>query len=158
MMNRIARRWTLRFAALFTLCSAVIAAGATSPALAAKNVCTMLSANELRAWWGLDLHVSTIVVPIPQSNSCHWDSPGRSDAALNVQIVPARYYPPSEYKSYKGFRTLSGIGEQAFVSTSYFGYTAAAIKGTKAVVVGTMGGKSNGDTAIAVLKRLLQQM
>lgn len=118
----------------------------------------MLSPGELRSWWGVDLRVSTIVAPIPQSTSCHWEGLGRNDVALTVQIVPARYYPVSEYHALKGFKVLSGIGEKSFVSTSFFGWTAAALKGTKAVVVGTTGGKSNGDTAIAVLKRLLQQL
>jgi hypothetical protein len=156
-MQARSHHWALRIAAISALCFSA-AVGSSSPALAAKDVCTMLSPNELHSWWGTDLRVSTIVAPIPQSNSCHWEAPGLNDASLIVQIVPARYYPLGEYKGSKGFKMLSGIGEKAFVSTSYFGWTAAAIKGTKAVVVGTMGGKSNGDTAITVLKRLLQQM
>jgi hypothetical protein len=109
----------------------------------------MLSANQLHSWLGKSMKLGDMS-DMPQAQGCQWLPADGSDGGLTVQIVPARYY--LEPKLGHGFKKLTGVGQRAYIVPSLGGWEAGALKGSKAVVIGTPG--ISQLNAIAVLKTL----
>jgi hypothetical protein len=109
----------------------------------------MLSANQLQSWLGKAMKLGSMS-DMPQAQGCQWIPADGSVGGLTVQIVPARYY--TEPKLGNGFKQLTGIGEKAYIVPSLGGWQAGALKGSKAVVIGTP--NISRTNAIAVLKTL----
>ena len=109
----------------------------------------MLSPNQLHSWFGKAMKLGSMS-DMPQAQGCQWLPADGSVGGLTAQIVPARYY--TEPKLGNGFKTLAGIGEKAYILPSLGGWEAGALKGSKAVVIGTP--NISRANAIAVLKTL----
>ena len=116
------------------------------------KVCAMLSASELRGWFGKEMTVSKL----PGIVDCQWVPAAGSDGSLTVQIVSARYY--EEPSLAKGFTKLRGIGDGGFVAKDFPKWRAGAWKGKKAVMIGVDGEKTTRETAIAILKTLVRKI
>ncbi len=125
--------------------------GASRAEAANPKVCAMLSASDLRGWWGKEMTVSKE----PGIVDCQWVPADGSQGTLTVQIVPARYY--DEPKLGNGFKKLPGIGDGAYVVND-LGWVAGALKGKKAVVIRVSGGKTTRDTAVTILKKLVPKV
>jgi hypothetical protein len=142
-----------RAALTAALCLSVLAGAAMSaapPAAAnSPSVCGMLSANQLRSWFGKAMKLGSMS-DMPQAQGCQWVPADGSVGGLTAQVVPARYY--TEPKLGKGFKTVAGVAQKAYVVPSLGGWEAGALKGTKAVVIRTP--ETSAGTAIAVLKTL----
>jgi hypothetical protein len=139
-------------ASLFVIGAAACFGGLARAEAANPKVCAMLSASELRGWWGKEMTVSTV----PGIVDCQWVPADGSTGSLTVQIVSARYY--NEPKLGTGFKKLAGIADRAFVVNSLGGWSAGALKGKKAVVIGVDGGKTTRDTAVTILKTLARKI
>ena len=143
-------------AIIATLCLSVLGGVAmTGSRPAAANspaVCAVLSPNQLQSWFGKAMKLGNMA-DIPQSQGCQWVfADGDHRSSLTVQIVPARYYLEPN-----GLKRVPGIGQKAYVAPSFAdGWEAGALKGSKAVVIGTP--KTSQANAIAVLKKFAAKL
>jgi hypothetical protein len=148
---------TARIALFFGVVAAAFGLVTPSAPAAAKagNVCAMLSTADVSRMWGKAMAIKPIEMELPQATGCNW---GATDGhgLLTVRIVPASYYPDPD--AAPGYAAVRGIGDAANVLPSLGGWTAAARKGAKAVVVQVDGGRSNKSTALTVLKTVLSKI
>ena len=148
----LARRAVALAASLCVIAAGAGFGGATRADAANPTVCGMLSAAEMRGWWGTDMRVSKE----PGIVDCQWVPANGSDASLTVQIVSASAYV--EPKLGHGFRKLTGIANRAYVVNDLGGWSAGALKGAKAVVIRGGGGKTTRDTIVTILKTLVKKV
>jgi hypothetical protein len=115
---------------------------APAPAEASKkpiDVCAMLSANDVRGWFGKDMTPQLPPIPIPGAPGCDWN--GSDDALLTVRLIPANYY--EDLHGSRNYERVTGIGDKANVASVLNGWSASAVKGRIAAKVQVFGGKSN---------------
>jgi hypothetical protein len=156
-MRTTVSRSARRIAGIATLCLSIAAAfggaGFSVAAANAPSVCAMLSASNLRSWFGKEMVVRPNA-DLPQARGCQWVPADGSVGGLVVTIAPARYYVAPKLGA--GFKALSGIGDKAYIVPSLGGWEAGAVKGTKAVGIRTP--SMSQKTAITLLKTLVGKM
>ncbi len=86
---------------------------------------------------------------------CQWMAE-QGQGNMMVQVVPVRYNEKPEGS--RGYRVLSGVGSDAFVSTSMDGWLAGAVVGKKAVRASVAGKDASETTAIALLKETIKRL
>ncbi len=119
-----------------------------------NDVCAMLSANDVRGWFGKDMAPQLPPIPIPGAPGCDWN--GSGDALLTVRLIPASYY--EDLRRSRHYERVGGIGDKANVASELNGWSASAVKGRIAAKVQVFGGTSNRATAITILKAVVHQM
>jgi hypothetical protein len=148
---------TARVALFF--CVVAAALGLVRPSAPAAtntaNVCAMLSTADVSRMWGKTMAIEPMGMNLPGVAGCDWSAPD-GHGLLTVRIVAASDYP--DPSAAPGYATVRGIGDAANVLPSLGGWTAAARKGAKAVVVQVDGGRSNRSTALTVLKTVLSKV
>jgi hypothetical protein len=151
MSNAVLRSWAVSLLILVVAQAVPPSAQAASD----RGACGMISASEIRNFWGKDLAISDNSLNIPQAKSCLWSDKDPNGAQLMIQIVPARYYEPHHGA---GYHTLSGIGSIAYVVPELGGWTAMAVKGKQAVAIGARGGKIDESKTVSVLRMIVSKM
>ena len=125
--------------------SATSATGASST----DPVCKLYSSNDAAHYIGKPAKDGELSM-----GGCQWvAADGNGD--MMVQVVPARYNEKPEKAS--GYRILSDVGSDAFVSTFMDGWLAGAIVGKEAIRASVSGNGVSDATAIALLKETIKR-
>ena len=118
-----------RGAALAVLCmSIVLGVGVSERAVvsaAPPDPCAIFPASQLRSWFGKDV-VSKPARGGPQEQGCQWMPKDGSPGGLALMLGPAASYSPPTHRF--GYKTLPGIGEQAYIVPVQGGWEAGALK------------------------------
>ncbi|HWT05075.1 MAG TPA: hypothetical protein VN224_04915 [Xanthomonadales bacterium] len=90
----------------------------------------MVPASQVRSWFGKDV-VSRPTRGGPQEEGCQWLPKDGSPGGLALTVGPAGSYSPPTHRF--GYKSLSGIGEKAYIVPIQGGWEAGAVKGGRSV-------------------------
>ena len=121
---------------------------------AGKGLCGLFSTEEIADRLGLPVGAGETAGPL--GSACQWSVDSDDGGFVQIQRVPADYWTmPSMSKS---FKPLPGVGKEAYTDTGLPGeWTAGALHGKEATVVGMHNGKSSREAAAALLKETLSR-
>jgi len=115
-----------------TLCLSIASAACICGVAAAStpDPCAMVPASQVRSWFGKDV-VSRPTRGGPQEEGCQWLPKDGSPGGLALTVGPAGSYSPPTHRF--GYKSLSGIGEKAYIVPIQGGWEAGAVKGGRSV-------------------------
>jgi hypothetical protein len=120
-----------------------------------KDLCSLFTAKEIQELLGAPVGAGKVAGPL--GTACQWDGSSDADAIYaQIQVIEDTNYW-SKPSLAEGYKALSGIGKEAFVVPEMGGWSAHALTDTAVFAVAVNGGTANSDTAIKLLRLLLER-
>jgi hypothetical protein len=143
-------------------CGSEPAPGETADAVAARpagdaasGVCGLFTREEVGSL--LALPVEPGEVAGPQGTACQWDARSDDASYAQVQVVSGADYW-SRPTGAAGYEAVEGIGSEAYVHPELGGWTAGALTDTAVAAVSVVGGAASRETAVRLLRMLVERM
>lgn len=128
---------------------ALRASTSTTGASSTDPVCKLYSSDDAARYIGKPAKDGQLSM-----GGCQWMAQD-GNGNMMIQVVPERYNEKPEGAS--GYRNLSDVGSDAFVSTFMDGWLAGAVVGKEAVRASVSGNGVTDATAIALLKETIKR-
>jgi hypothetical protein len=120
-----------------------------------KDLCSLFTTKEIQDLLGAPVGAGKVAGPL--GTACHWSGSGDAEAIYaQIQVIEDTNYW-SKPSLAEGYKALSGIGKEAFVVPEMGGWNAQALTDTAVLAVAVNGGTANSDTAIKLLRLLLER-
>jgi hypothetical protein len=120
-----------------------------------SDLCSLFTVDEIKDL--LDAPVEAGRVAGPLGTACHWS--GSTDATAiyaQIQVIKDTNYWNKPTLG-QGYEAVSGIGKEAYVLPEAGGWAAGALTDNAVLGVAVNGGTANRDTAVKLLRTLLER-
>lgn len=125
--------------------------------MSAMKLCALFTAAEISKVVGASVDDGQVGGPL--RSLCTWTA-GGNDGGAFLQLATSDDWGPPELAD--GYRTLPGIGDEAYAAPGITGWDAGALAGDKVVIAsvwdGSDSGDSSADPAIELLKEALARL
>ena len=120
-----------------------------------KDLCSLFTTKEIQELLGAPVGAGKVAGPL--GTACQWDGSSDTDATYaQIQVIEDTSYW-SKPSLAEGYKALSGIGKEAFVVPEMGGWSAQALTDTAVNAVAVNGGTATSDTAVKLLRLLLER-
>jgi hypothetical protein len=117
--------------------------------------CRLFTRQEISSLLALPVGDGEVAGPL--GTSCQWDATSDDASYVQVQIIPGHDYWTNPTRA-SGYEAVSGIGSEAYVHPELGGWTAGALTDTAVAAVSLAGGAASGETAVRLLRMLVERM
>jgi hypothetical protein len=118
-------------------------------------ICGLFTRQEISSLLALPVGDGEVAGPL--GTACQWDATGDDASYVQVQIVPGHDYWSNPTRA-PGYEAVGGIGSEAYVHPELGGWAAGARTDTAVAAVSLAGGAASGETAVRLLRMLVERM
>lgn len=139
---------TLASLAVSVLALSAVAGAGDKPR---PDLCTLLSKAEVERIVGAPVHDGTALQLL---TGCVWHTVADVGSGLMIsRSAKGGWYPPT---TWKGYKKVTGVGQQAFTNRNELGYEASA-RDAKGVTYVLISGKGSAAAALGALRLLMKR-